>query len=102
MSQTLKHSLSEWTDADVAAYYVAIALGLAPDPGGEWKFWGGKKWVFWSANPLGDGLYRILEMLTENGVIEKDGEESKYRWNPTYDWELYVGPTGPDVVTPSE
>lgn len=89
LSQTLRHSLADWTDVDVAAYYVAIALGVAPDPGSEWDFWGGKKWMFWSANPLGDVLYRVLEMLSENGVLQKDEEEMKFRWNPDFSWEKH-------------
>ena len=88
-SQTLRRSLAEWTDADVASYYVAVALGIAPDSGKEWDFWGGKKWMFWSANPLGDGLYRVLEMLTESGVLEKDEDEMKFRWNQKFDWEKH-------------
>ena len=89
LSQTLRHSLAEWTDADVASYYVAVALGVAPDPGSKWDFWGGKKWMFWSANRLGEGLYRVLEMLVEAGVLEKDEDEMKFRWNPKFDWEKY-------------
>lgn len=88
-SQTLKRSLTEWTDADVASYYVAVALGVAPDPGNEWDFWGGKKWMFWSANPLGEGLYQVLEMLTASEVLEKDEEKMRFRWNPTFDWETH-------------
>jgi hypothetical protein len=71
--------LAEWTDADVASYYVAVALGVVPDPGSEWDFWGGKKWMFWSTNPLGDGLHPVLETLAENGVLEKDEDEMKFR-----------------------
>ena len=88
-SKILKHSLAEWTDADVASYYVAVALGVAPNPESERDCWGGKKWMFWSANPLGEGLYRVLEMLTESGVLEKDEEEMKFRWNPRFDWEKH-------------
>jgi hypothetical protein len=89
MSQTLRRSLAEWTDADVATYYVAVALGVAPDPGSERIFRGGKRWMFLSANRLGDGLYRVLEMLVETGVLEKDEDEMKFRWNPRFDWEKH-------------
>jgi hypothetical protein len=94
LSQTLRRSLAEWTDVDVASYYVAVALGVAPDPdpGNEWDSWGGKKGMFWSANPLGDGLYRVLEMLAESGVLDKDEEQMKFRWNPKYDWEKHGAP----------
>jgi hypothetical protein len=89
ISQTLRRSLADWTDADVAVYYVAVALGVAPDPGAEWDFWGDKKWLFWSANPLGDGLYRILPVLVECGALEVDAQKEKYRWNPNFNWESY-------------
>lgn len=89
LPHTLRCHLTEWTDADIASYYVAVALGVAPDPGSEWDFWGGKKWMFWSANPLGEGLCRVLEMLAESGVLEKDNEQMRYRWNPQFDWEKY-------------
>ena len=88
-SQTLRRSLAEWTDVDIAAYYVAVALGVAPDPGNEWDFWGGKKWMFWSANPLGEGLSQVLDMLAESGVLEKDATEMMFRWNPKFDWATY-------------
>jgi hypothetical protein len=88
-SQTLRHSLTEWTDDDIASYYVAVALGVAPDPGNEWSFWGGKKWMFWATNPLGDGLYHVLKMLAESGVLEWDEDGGKFRWNPNFDWERH-------------
>ena len=87
--QKLKCSLAEWADWDVASYYIAIALGIAPDPSGKLDFWGGKKGVFWSANPLGEGLYQILEILVRSGILEKDEDELKFRWNSKFDWEKY-------------
>lgn len=89
LSQTLKHSLANWTDVDTASYFVAVALGVAPAPDGQLDSWGGKKWMFWSANPLGEGLYQVLEMLAANGVLEKDDAEMKFRWNSGYDWAHY-------------
>ncbi len=88
LSQTLKHNLAEWTDVDVAGYYVALALGVAPDPGDDRDLWGGKKWVFWSANPLGEDLCRMLDMLTRSGVLQKD-DGQRYRWNPDFEWAKY-------------
>jgi hypothetical protein len=87
-SQTLRKSLAEWADGDVAPYCVAIALGIAPDPGEEWGHWGGKKWVFWSNNPLGNALFEIVEQLVAVAVLEKN-EEGLYRWNPNFDWEKH-------------
>jgi hypothetical protein len=88
-SQTLRRSLAEWTDGDAAVYYVAVALGVAPDPGDEWGKWGGKKWVFWCANPLGDSLSYTLSKLVECGVILENEEGDKYKWNPEFNWETY-------------
>lgn len=74
-SQNLQRSLADWQCWDVASYWVAVALGVAPDPGEEWDLWGGKKWVFWSSDPLGEGTTRILEMLVEVGALEKKSPE---------------------------
>jgi hypothetical protein len=90
ISQTLRRSLADWTDVDVACYYVAVALGIAPDPGDKWDFWGGKKWMFWSANTIGGSMYRVLEDLAQAGVLEKrEGDDMQFRWNPEFDWVLY-------------
>lgn len=88
LSRTLKSNLQEWTDVDIASYHVAVALGVAPNPTDKFD-WGGKKWMFWTSNPLGEGLYNVLEMLAENGVLEKDEEESRFRWNPKFSWNDY-------------
>jgi hypothetical protein len=92
-SQNLQRSLADWQCWDVASYWVAVALGVAPDPGEEWDLWGGKKWVFWSSDPLGEGTTRILEMLVEVGALEKKSPEGGdlYRWNAAFDWEKYGG-----------
>jgi hypothetical protein len=88
-SKTLRQSLAEWTDVDVATYYVAVAIGVAPDPGQEWSDWGGKKWVFWSANPLGESLFCVLDKLAECGVLLKNEDHDQYKWNPAFEWETY-------------
>jgi hypothetical protein len=85
-SQTLRKGLADWADGDVAPYYVAIALGIAPDPGDEWGNWGGRKGIFWSNNPLGNTLFKIVEQLVAVGVLEQN-EQGLYRWNSKFDWE---------------
>lgn len=87
-SQTLKQSLQDWVDVDVAMYYVAIALGLTPVPEKAESYWGNRKDIFWSNNPLGTGLFHVLEMLTSVGVLEKS-EDNFYRWHPDFDWTKY-------------
>lgn len=89
ISLTLRVRLKDWTDVDAACYCIAIALGVAPDHGDKWDFWGGKKGMFWSNNPMGNGFYAVLEMLAETGVLEKDEEEMKFRWNPRFDWASF-------------
>lgn len=73
----LKERLLDWTDFDVAGYQLGVVLGLLPEwPKGE--AWGPHKWVFWSANPLGDALYEMLRSLVTLGVLERSGEA--FRW----------------------
>jgi hypothetical protein len=87
MSQTLRRSLADWSDADAASCRVAVALGVAPDPGDKWQGWGGRQWLFWSANPLGEGLLAVLELLAASGVLEKNENKLMFRWNPEFDWK---------------
>jgi hypothetical protein len=72
----LSESLADWTDADVAAYALAVELGvMAPaTPFAECK------WIFWSANRLGDGLHTALLSLVAAGVLESRDDEA-FRWN---------------------
>jgi len=73
----LRDRLAEWTDFDVAGYHLGVVLGLLPEwPEGE--AWGDHKWVFWSANPLGDALYMMLRNLTSLGILEHNGDA--FRW----------------------
>lgn len=90
--RSLRTKLADWQDYDIAACYLAVALGIAPS---DHDFCG-KKWVFWSANPIGDRLHQMLLDLVELGVLENDDEECKFRWNPDFDWEGY----GSDAPTP--
>jgi hypothetical protein len=44
----------------------------------------------WSNNPIGDMLMQQLELLVEQGVLEKrDEPDLQFRWNPAFkgDWE---------------
>lgn len=97
-SQILRRGMAEWTETDIATFQLAVALGIAPDLEDESKAMDAfrdKKWIFWSANPLGDGLYRILETLVECGVLEKQEEQLRFRWNPAFDWTTYSPPDSP-------
>ena len=75
----LSDLLANWTDSDVAGYHLGVVLGLFPEwPEGE--AWGEYKWVFWSANPLGDAIYNMLLQLTSLGVLECSKDKDKFRW----------------------
>jgi hypothetical protein len=83
---TIKSRLGDWTDWDGAAYSLGICLGLMPDQSG----FGAAKHVFWSNHPVGNTLNRILELLVEQGILEKREEpDIQYRWNPSFrgSWE---------------
>ena len=88
-SRTLKDALTEWAEPDEASYVLAMVLGIAPELTGESPPWGGKKWVFFCNNSLGEGLYKFLEMLARCGILEKNEEETKFRWNPKFEWAEY-------------
>ena len=87
-SRTLKKLLEDWTDTDVAMYFVAVSLGVAPEFE-EWDFWGGKKWLFWSNNPICNTFYELLEVLTKEKILEKNEEMDQYRWNKDFNWKDY-------------
>ena len=86
MPQTLKDLLADWTDVDVAEFYLARCLGIM---GSDVPTMASAKHVFWSANPVGDTLYEILQHLVRIGVLEHDEDESRYRWSSSFKgtWE---------------
>lgn len=88
--KTLKEELAEWHDWDGAMYYVGSCMGLWPSwpVGGAWP--SHIKGIMWSNNPIGDMLMQQLELLVEQGVLEKrDEPDLQFRWNPAFkgDWE---------------
>jgi len=85
-STQLKDLLSAWSDPDGAIFSLGVSLGLWPD---DWLNYGLKyKWIFWSANPLGERLYDCLIKLVEVGMII-ESEERQYKWNPDFTVESY-------------
>ncbi len=80
---TLKQKLDHWVDLDGAAYYLAISLGLMTEKD---DFCTTVKWVFWSANPIGNMLYGLLVDLVKIGVLERN-DDDQVRWNPEYQGE---------------
>lgn len=83
---TLKESLSDWTDWDCAAHRLGICLGLMSSA----PAFGAAKHVFWSNHPIGELLFSMLDRLVEQGVLEKrDEPDIQCRWCPAFrgSWE---------------
>lgn len=77
---TLREKLREWTDWDGTAFTLAVVLGIMEDGQESWLK---NKGVFWSANPLGDALVKVLNELVGAGLLEHRSEpDSQYRWKP--------------------
>lgn len=84
--RSLREALTDWTDWDWAGYELAVCLGLIPS---ESKV-GRAKHVFWSSHPVGEALYRTLDILVGVGILEKrDDPDCQCRWNPAFkgSWE---------------
>jgi len=84
--KTFKEETRDWTDWDVAAYRLGIAIGLMPDQ----QSFGATKHVFWSIHPVGDMLYGMLNQMVLLGILEKrDKPDLQCRWSTGYrgSWE---------------
>lgn len=66
--------MSAWHDSDGAAYELAVALGALPP-----HAFTEHKWVFWTVNPLGDGLHQALLALVRAELLEHDEDEDRFR-----------------------
>jgi len=83
--KTLKEKLKDWTDTDVAAFHLAVCMGLMPDDND--LFSGNAKHVFWSNDKVGNSLYTLLFSLVDAGVLEEN--DDGFRWNLNFkgSWE---------------
>lgn len=59
-----------YCDIDWAALQLALDLGIIEEEAG--KPWAGKKWMFYCANPIGDGLNEILHQMIQIGILDGD------------------------------
>jgi len=84
----LKNDLREWEDVDIAAFYLACNLGLMKKGDFPVK----AKFVFHSANKIGDALYKMLHDLEGLGILERHPTEHQFRWNFQFEgpWEEKV------------
>lgn len=82
----LRDLLSDWSDFDVAQHALGICLGFMPDDSEFLTLRG--KWIFWSANPMGATLGRLLHDLVTVGVLEEN-EDGQFRYNASFrpPWE---------------
>ena len=85
-SVTLRESLSEWEDLDIAAFRLAQCIGLMK--GDDTLFGTRAKHVFWSINPIGDQLIGFIQSLVQLRILESD-DDDRVRWNPSFrgTWE---------------
>lgn len=78
---SLRDDLADWKDLEEAAHDLARHLGVLPAESIMRDF----KWVYWSANPLGNMLVRTLDEYVTLGILEKrDEPDFQYRWNAEY------------------
>lgn len=91
----LRSALSEWTDFDGAEFEVARCLGII-EPTSSWSPTV-HKGLFWSNNPVGNGLGKILDALVAMGAVEMN-EDHQYRWNQSFNPDRAVVGTEPRCV----
>jgi hypothetical protein len=80
--KTLKDRLIDWTDDDVAAFSLAVVLGLVAD--GQDSFARVNKHLFWTDNVLLHTLTILLKKLVGSGILRKNTND-QYKWNELYD-----------------
>lgn len=90
--QSLKNSLREWQDQDVAGYFLGCALGMFPPDDGSLHGFRLVKGIFWGGADHEAGvLIRILDDLVHANILEWDSTTQRYRWKPGEDREENVG-----------
>lgn len=75
--------LKDWTDQDIAAYYLACSLGLVVYDSSFTSF-RETKHIYWSNNPTSELLYGTLQKMVEIQMLEFDDDETRYRWNKAF------------------
>ncbi|WP_328784253.1 hypothetical protein OIE52_09330 [Streptomyces canus] len=78
-SMELKEILADWRDYDDAAFRLGVFLGVFPR---DQKFSSVKRMFWIDGYPLGDMLVDILDRMAQAGVLLKDEEDVRYKWNP--------------------
>ena len=88
MKATLKESLKDWQEIDVALCALAEHLGLVEtDSFLEYKP------LYWSCSGPADMLGEMFFKMVDKGIIERRDYklEDQVRWNPDYDLNHELG-----------
>ena len=76
--KTLKEYFSEWTDPDVAEFYIGCVLGIFEDDSDD--TFRNYKGIFWIDNYLGNGLdHFIVTLVTRGFLIENEDNAVKWK-----------------------
>ena len=75
----LKEILADWRDHDDAAFLLGVFLGVFPR---DQKFSSVKRMFWIDGYSLGDMLLEILDRMARAGVLLKDEDDARYKWNP--------------------
>jgi hypothetical protein len=84
MISILKTKLSQWTEFDVAMYWLACSLGLL-EQDETMEVYNEYKALFWTNNKHHQHLKTILDELVGLGALEyKENDNSLVRWNAQF------------------
>jgi hypothetical protein len=74
----LRDRLQDWTEWDVAGFYLGRAIGILPD---HYSF-GSAKGMMYGASPGEPGRHIILllNLLADIGVLEMRNSYTEFRW----------------------
>lgn len=79
VDKRLSATMREWTDWDVAGFYLGVSLGIWSASSQVW--FREAKGIMWTSGPLGELLSNTLIGLAEAGVLEKrDEPDDQFRW----------------------
>jgi len=88
--KSLKERFAKEIDFDGAMYELGAMLGFWPEINNwqnreEWLQFNDRKWIFWSNNPVGNHLGRMLIELVDMGALIKCDKGDGFIANPTFD-----------------
>jgi len=77
-THTFKVFVQQWTDIDLAAYYLAQCIGLLDK---NVSFSKDAKHIFWSNNAVGNAMYAVIDELVSEGILEsRDEPDYQVKW----------------------